>query len=166
MPVHQTMLQKNDGTFLLLVLLLLALHEYEPIKYKEAVVSIVEETRKYILKMFSLIKVLYLFIKQKKLKKRFGIRVDYPFCYSSCFTLNTMSTMNAENIEASCSAHHLPVMLPHQSVYASEDVVSLASATHGILFSIPLLLNSQLSNFLISSTAVCLLSVATNEYDL
>lgn len=48
--------------FLLLVLLLLALHEYEPTKYKEAVVSIVEETRKYILKMFSLIKVLYLFI--------------------------------------------------------------------------------------------------------
>ena len=92
--------------------------------------------------------------------------MDYPFCYSSCFTLNTMSIMNAENIEASCSAHHLPVMLPHQSVYASEDVVSLASATHGILFSIPLLLNSQLSNFLISSTAVCLLSVETNEYDL
>ena len=108
----------------------------------------------------------FCFWKKVSEKKRFGIRVDYPFCYLSCFTLNTMPTMNAENIEASCSAHHLPVMLPHQLVYASEDVVSLASATHGILFSIPLLLNSQLSNFLISSTAVCLLSVATNEYDL
>ena len=63
------MLQKN-GTFLLLVLLLLALHEYEPIKYKEVVVSVVEETRKYILKMFSLIKVLCLFINSPPPKKK------------------------------------------------------------------------------------------------
>ena len=87
-------------------------------------------------------------------------------------TIKMLPQVNVSRIIKHCIrylyliSYHLPVMVPHQLLYESEDVVSLASATHGILFSMPLSLNSQLSNFVISSTAVCLLSVATNEYDL